>query len=159
MNIQGWFSLGSTGLTSLQSEGLSRAFSNTMIREHQFFGNQSSLQSSSHIHTLLWKTIALTIWTCVGKVVSLLFNILSRFVIAFHPRSKSLLILWLQSLSMVILEPKKRNSVTVFKFSLSICHEAMWPDSMIFVFWMLSFKPTFSLYPDMDSQYFSLLSG
>ena len=87
------------------------------------------------------------------------FNTLSRFVIAFHPRSKCLLILWLQSLSMVILEPKKINSVTVFKFSLSICHEAMWPDTMIFIFWMLSFKPTFSLYPDMDSQYFSLLSG
>ena len=113
----------------------------------------------SHSYMTTGKIIALTLQTFVSKMMSLLFNILSRFVIAFHPRSKSLLILWLQSLSMVILEPKKRNSVTVFKFSLSICHEAMWPDSMIFVFWMLSFKPTFSLYPDMDSQYFSLLSG
>ena len=79
----------------------------------------------SHSYMTIGKIIALTLQTFVSKMMSLLFNILSRFVIAFHPRSKSLLILWLQSLSMVILEPKKINSVTVFKFSLSICHEAM----------------------------------
>ena len=75
----------------------------------------------------------------------LLFNMLSMFVIAFLPRSKHLLILWLQSPSAVILEPKKRKSVTVSTFSPSICHEVTEPDAMIFVFWMLSFKPAFSL--------------
>ena len=80
------------------------------------------------------KTIALTIQTFVGKVVSLLFNMLSRFVIAFLPRSKCLLISWMQSLSAVILEPKKIKSVTVFTVSPSVCIEVMGPDAMIFVF-------------------------
>ena len=80
------------------------------------------------------KYIALTIWTFVGKVKSLLFNTLSRFVMAFLPRSKHLLISWLWSLYAVILEPKKIKSVTVFIFSPSICHEVMGPDAMIFVF-------------------------
>ena len=88
------------------------------------------------------KTIALTRGTFVGKVMSLLFNSLSRFVIAFLPRSKHLLISWLQSPSAVILEPKKMKSVTLSTFSPSICHEVMGPDAMIFIFWMLSFKPT-----------------
>ena len=91
------------------------------------------------------KTIALTRWTFVGKVVSLLFNILSRLVITFLPRSKRLLISWLQSLSAVILEPQKIKSATVFTVSPSICHEVMGPDAIIFIFWMLSFRPTFSL--------------
>ena len=81
----------------------------------------------------LGKTIALTRWTFVGKVMSLLFN-MSRLVIAFLPRSKCLLISWFQSPSAVILEPKKRKSVTVFIVSPSICHEVMGPDAMIFVF-------------------------
>ena len=72
------------------------------------------------------KTIALTRWTFVGKVISLLFNMLSRLVIAFVPKSKCLLISWLQSPSAVILEPKKIKSVTV---SPSICHEVMGPDA------------------------------
>ena len=80
------------------------------------------------------KTIALTRWTFVGKVMSLLFNILSQLVIAFVPRSKCLLILWLHSPSAVILEPKKIKSVTVSIVSLSICHEVMGPDAMILVF-------------------------
>ena len=91
------------------------------------------------------KTIALTKWTFVGKVMSFLFNTLSRFVIAFLPRSKHHLISWLQSLSAVILEPKEINSLTVSTVSPSICHEVMGLDAMILVFWMLSFKPTFSL--------------
>ena len=91
------------------------------------------------------KTIAFTRWTFDSKVMSLLLNILSRLVIAFLPRSKHLLISWLQSLSAVILEPKKIKSLTVSIVSPSICHEVMGPDTMIFVFWMLSFKPTFSL--------------
>ena len=77
--------------------------------------------------------------------MSLLFNMLSRLVIASLPRRKSLLISWLQSPSAVILEPPKLKSVTVSIISLSIYHEVMGPDAMILVFWMLSFKPTFSL--------------
>ena len=80
------------------------------------------------------KTIALTRWTFVNKVMSLLFHMLSRFVIAFLPRSKCLLISWLQSPSAVILEPKKRKSVTVSTFSPSICHGIMGLDATILVF-------------------------
>ena len=80
------------------------------------------------------KTIALTMWTFVSKVMSLLFNMLSRLVIAFLPRSKHLLISWLQSLSATILEPKKIKPVTVSIVSLSICHEVMGPGSIILVF-------------------------
>ena len=75
------------------------------------------------------KTIVLTRWTFVGKVMSLLFNMLSRLVMAFLPRSKCLLILWLQSPSAVILEPKKIRSVTVSFVSASICHEVMGSDA------------------------------
>ena len=78
-------------------------------------------------------------------MLSLLFSMLSRLVISFSPRSKHLLISWLQSPSAVMLEPKKIKSVTVSIVSPSICHEVMGPDARIFVFWMLSFKPTFSL--------------
>ena len=77
--------------------------------------------------------------------MSQLFNMLSRFVIAFVPTSKHLLISWLQSPSAVILEPKKIKSLNVSTVSPSICREVMGPDAMILVFWMLSFKPTFSL--------------
>ena len=76
----------------------------------------------------------MTRWTFVGKVMSLLFNMLSRLVIDFLPRSKRLLISWLQSPSAVILEPKKIKSVTVSIVSPSICHEVMEPDAMIFNF-------------------------
>ena len=80
------------------------------------------------------KTIALTIWAFVGKVMSLLFNILSRFVVAFLLRDNCLLISWLQSPSTVILEPKKIKSFTVSIVSPSIWHEVMGPDAMILVF-------------------------
>ena len=86
------------------------------------------------------KILALTRWTFVGKVMSLFFNTLSRFVTAFLPRSMCLWILKLQSLSSVTLELKKIKSVTVFMFSPSICQEVMGLDVMILVFWMLSFK-------------------
>ena len=99
----------------------------------------------SHPYMTTGKTIALTPQTFVGKVMSLLFNMQSRLVITFLPRSKCLLISWLQSPSAVILEPKKIKSVTVSTVSPSICHEVMGPAAMILVFWMLSFKPTFSL--------------
>ena len=88
------------------------------------------------------KTITLTIWTFVGKEMSLLFNMLFWFVIAFLLRSKHLLISWLQSPSAVILERKKIKSVTVSVVSPSICHVVMGLDAMILVFRMLSFKPT-----------------
>ena len=80
------------------------------------------------------KTIALTRQTFVGKVMSLLFNMLSRFVIAFVPRSKHLVISWLLSPSAVILEPKKIKSVTVSVISPTICHEVMGLDAMVLVF-------------------------
>ena len=143
MNIQGWFPLVLTGWISLQSKELSRVFSDTTVQKHPFFGTQPSLCFDSHITT--GKTIVLTTQTFVGKVMSLLFNMLSRFVIALLPRNKYLWISWLQSPFAVILEPKKTKSATAFNFSLSICHEVMGPDAMILVFQMLSFKPTFAL--------------
>ena len=88
----------------------------------------------SHPYMSTGKAIALTRWTFVRKVISLLFNMLSRFVIVFLPRSKHLLISWLQSLSTVVFEPKKIKSVTVSIVCPSICHEVMGPDAMILVF-------------------------
>ena len=88
----------------------------------------------SHPYMNTGKTIALTRWTFVGQVMSLLFNMLSRLVITFLPRSKHLLISWLQSPSAVILEPPKIKSVTVPAVSPSICHEVMGPDALILVF-------------------------
>ena len=86
----------------------------------------------SHPYMTTGKTIALPIWTFVGKVTPLFFNMLSRFVIAFLPRSKRLLISWLQSPSAVILEPKKIKSVTLSIVSPSICHEVTRLDSIFF---------------------------
>ena len=146
MNIQGWFPLRLTGLISLQSKGLSRVFSNTTVQKHQFFGPQLSLWSNPYLYMTIGESIALTRWTFVGKVMSVLFNMLSRLFIAFLSRSKHLLISWLQSAvtpSAVILEPPKIKSVTVSILSPSICHEMMGPDAMIFSFWMLSFKASF----------------
>ena len=104
------------------------------------------------------KTIALTRQTFVGKVITLLSNMLSRLVIVFLPRSKCLLISWLQSPSAVILEPRKIKSATVSTVSSSVCHEVMGPDTMVLVFWMLDFKPTFHS-PLSLSSWGSLLSG
>ena len=88
----------------------------------------------SHPYMTTGKTIDLTVWTFVGQAMSLLFNTLSRLVIAFLPRSKCLLTSWLQSPSAVILEPQKIKSVTACTFSPSICHEVMGLDAMILVF-------------------------
>ena len=96
----------------------------------------------SHPYMTTGKNIALPKQTFVDKVMSQLFNMLSRLVITFLPRSKCLLISWMQLPSAVILEPQKIKSDTV---SPSLCQEVMGPDAMILVFWMLSFKPTFSL--------------
>ena len=93
----------------------------------------------SHPYITTGKTIALTRWTFAGKVMSLFCNALSRFVIAFLPRSKHLLISWMQSPSAVILEPKKIKSDSVSIVSPSICHEVMGPDAMIFGFLNVEF--------------------
>ena len=111
----------------------------------QFKSTNSSALSFLCVPTLTsihdyWKNLSF-----VSKVMSLLFNVLSSLVIAFLPRSKPLLISWLQPPSVVILEPPKIKSLTVSTVSPSICHEVMGPDAMISVFWMLSFKPDFSL--------------
>ena len=98
----------------------------------------------SHWYMTTGKTIALTRWTFVGKVMCLLLNTLSRFVLAFLPKNKCLLTLWLQSRTAVIMETKKIN-LAVCIVSPSICHEVTGLDVMLLLFWMLSFKPVFSL--------------
>ena len=147
MNTQDWSPLGWTGWITLQSKGLFKS----LLQHHS--SKASILQYSaffiaqlSHPYMTTGKTIALTRWTFIGKVMSLLFNMLSRLVITFLSRSKHLWISWLQSPSAVILEPQKIKSDTVSTVSPSISYEVMGPDAMILVFWMLSFKPTFSLF-------------
>ena len=144
VNIQGWFPLGLTRWISLQSKGLLRAFSSTTVWKHQFFGIQSSLWSNSHIHTWLLEKPQLELYRSLSAKWCLLFNTLSRFVLAVLPRSKSLLISWLQSLSAVIMEPKKMKCHCFQFFPIYLpwsdgtgCHDLP--------FWMLSFKPAFSL--------------
>ena len=112
----GLISLRIDWLDLLTVQGLSRIFSSTTSRKHQFFGAQPSEQLS-HPYMTTGKTTALTKWTFVSKVMSLLFNTLSRFVIVFLPRSKHLLISSLKSASTVILEPRKIKSVTPSSFS------------------------------------------
>ena len=134
MNIQDRFPLGWTGWISLQSKGLSSLLQHhsskaSILRHAALF-----IVQLSHPDMTTGKTIALTRWTFVSKVMSLLFNMLSRFVITFLPKSKRLFISWLQSPSSVILEPKNIKSVTVSTVSPSICHEEMGLDAMIFVF-------------------------
>ena len=144
MNVQDWFPSGWTGWISLQSKGpfkrlLQHHSSKTSILKHSAF----FIVQLSHWYMAIGKTIILTRWAFVGKVMSLLFNMLSRLVITVLPGSKCLLILWLQSPSAVILEPQNIKSLTVFIVSPSISHEVMGPDAMILVFWMLRFKPLF----------------
>ena len=132
VNIQDWFPLELTGLISLQSKGPWRVHSSkaSILQCSAFFVVQLS-----HPYMTDRKNTALTMWTFAGKIMSLLFNILSRFVIAFLPRSKHLWISWLQSPSAVILETKKIKSVTVSTFSPPICDEVMGLDAMILDFW------------------------
>ena len=128
MNTQDWSPSGWTGWISLQSKGLPGVFSITTVQKHQFFGAQPSSQSNSHIHMTTGKTIALTRRTFVGKVISLLFNVFSRLVITFLPRSKSLLISWLQSPSAVILKSPQNK---IWHFPLfSHLLPMMWWDQM-----------------------------
>ena len=132
MNIQSLFPL---GLNLLAVQGTLKGHvyhhnSKTLVlRSSAFFVVQLSL-----LYMTTGKTIALIIWTFVNKVMSLLFNMLSRFVIAFLQRSKHLFISCLQSLSTVILEPPKMKSVSASTFSPSICHEVMGQEAMILVF-------------------------
>ena len=139
MNSQDWSPLGWTCLICLAVQGTLKS----LLQHHS--SKASVLLCSaffivqlSHPFMTTGKTVALTRWPFVDKVMSLLFYILSRLLITFLPRS--LLISWLQSPSAVTLEPKNIKSATV---APSICHEMMGPDAMILVFWMLSFKPTF----------------
>ena len=136
VSIQGWFPLRLNAFISLLSKGTLRSlFQNLrtlkawILQWSAFFTVQLSQP-----YVTTGKTIALTIWTFIGRVMSLLFNTLSRFVIAFLPRSKHFLISWLQSPSAVILEPKKMKSVTTSMFYPSIWHEVMGQDAMILVF-------------------------
>ena len=141
------------GLISFRMDCLDfLAVQGTLKSSTKHSSKASSLQCSaffivqlSHPYMTTRKIIALTRQTSVGKVMSLLFNMPSRLVIAFLPRNKRLLITWLQSPSAVILEPPKIKSVTVSIVSPSICHELMGLDAMILVFLILSFKPAFSL--------------
>ena len=122
-----WFDLAVQGtLKSLPQNHSSKA---SILQRSAFF-----MVQLSHPHMITGKTIALTRGTFVGKLLSLLFNTLCWFVIAFLPRSKHLLISWLQSPSAVIFEPKKIKSVTVSIVSPSICHEVMGLDAVILVF-------------------------
>ena len=125
MNTQDWSPLGWTGWISLQCKGPTRVFSNTTVQKHQFFSTQLSSVQLSHPYMTAGKIIALTRRTFVGKVMSLLFNMLSRLVITSLPRSKRLLISWLQSPSAVILEPPKIKSDSISTVSPSISHEVM----------------------------------
>ena len=136
MNIQGLFPLRLTSLISLLSKELSRVSSNTTVQKASILRQSTFFMvQSSHSYMTTGKNIALTQRTSVGKVISLLSNTLSRFVMAFLPRSKHLLISWLQLSCAVILEPPKIKSVTLSIVCPSICHEMMGPGAMIFVFW------------------------
>ena len=143
MNIQDWFLLGLTGLISFLSKGLSIVSSNTTVQKHQFFSAQPSLWPNSHLYMTTGKTIALTVWTFVGKVIPLLFNTLSRFVMAFLPRSKRLLISWLQSPSTVIMEPRRIKYIIASILSPSICCEVMGLDAIIWVIFDVEFQASF----------------
>ena len=140
-------------LDLLQVQGILKSLlhhhsSKTSILWHSAF----FMVQLSHPYMTTGKTRALTRWTFVGKAMSLLFNMLSRLVIAFLPRSKCLLISWLQSPSSVILEPKEIKACHWFTVFPSICHEVIGPDAMILVFWMLSLKPAFHSFLSLSSR-------
>ena len=122
--------MGWLNLLAVQGTLLKYHSSKVSILQHSAF----FIVQLSHLYMTTGKTMALTRWTFVGKVMSLLFNMLSRLIITFIPRSKRLLISWLQSPSTVILEPPKMESATVSTVSPSIYREVMGPDAIILVF-------------------------
>ena len=141
-----------SGLISLRMDWLDllwvQGTHKSLLQHHSskasiFRGSGFFIVQLSYPYMTTGKAIALTRWNFVGKVMSLLFNMLSRLVIAFLPRSKHLIISWLQSPSAVILEPRNVKSVTFSIASPSICHEVMGLDVMILVFWMLSLSRLF----------------
>ena len=134
MNIQGWFPLRLTALISLLSKGLSRVLQHLNSKASILRFSALFMVQLSHPYMTIGKTIALTIWTFVGKVMSLLLNMLYRFVIAFLPRSKRLVVSWQQSPSTVILEPKKRKSVTVDS-GQSVTMETLFPHLLAMKRW------------------------
>ena len=141
----GLISLGWTGWISLPFKGRSRVFYNTTVQKHQFSGTKLSLWFNTHLQTWPWKNIVSTRWTIVGKVMSLLFNMLSRLVIAFFSKKQaSFNFVAVVTICSDFGAPEIK-SVTVSIVSPSICYEVMGPDALILVFWMLSFKPAFSL--------------
>ena len=142
MNIQGWFPLGSPC-----SPRDSQVSSPTpQLKASNFWCSAFFMIQLSYLYMSTRKNIALTIWIFVGKVMSLLFNTLSMLALAFLPRSKQILVSWLQSPSAVILEPLKIKSVPVSTFYPPICHEVMGPDALILVFWMLTLSQLFPLF-------------
>ena len=144
-NTQDWSPLGWTGWISLVQGTLKSLLQHHSSKASILHRSAFFIVQLSHPYMTTGKTITLTRRTFAGKVMSLLFNMLSRPVTTFLSRSKRLLISWLQSPSAVILEPKKIKSDIVSTVSPSISHEVMGPDATILVFWMLSFNPTFSL--------------
>ena len=145
MNIQDWFSFMIDWLDLLAFQGtLKSLLQHHSLKASILHHSAFYMAQLSHPYMTTGKTIALTRWTFVGKVMSLLFNMLSRLVIAFLPRSKRLLISWLQSPSVVILEPKKIVCHCFHCFPIYM-PRSDGTDSMTFIFWMLSFKPSFSL--------------
>ena len=141
MNIQDWFPL-KTGLSSLSvKRTLKSLLWHYSSKASILWCSTFFMVQLSHPYMTTGKTIALPRWTFVGKVMSLLFNMVSSFIIAFLPKSKCLLISWLQSPFAVILEPKKLNSHCFHCFPIS--HEVMGLDVMILDFGILTFKPVF----------------
>ena len=125
MNTQDWSPLEWTGWISLQSKELSRVFSNTTVQASILWCSAFFIVQLSHPYMTIEKTIALSRRTVVGKVMSLVFNMLSRLVTTFLPSSKCLIISWLQLPSAVILEPLKIKSDTISTVSPSISHEVI----------------------------------
>ena len=171
-NIQDWFPLGWTGWSPCsprdsQESSPTPQFKNINSSAFRFLYTPTLTSIYDHWKNHIFFIILFYFWTLqycigfaiywnesaialmrrnfVGKLMSLLFNMLSMLVIVFLPRSKCLLISWLQFPCSVILDPKKIQPVTVSIVSPSLCHEVMGPDSMILVLWILNFKPTFSL--------------
>ena len=148
MNIQGWFPLRLTRLIFFRSKEISRVLQHHSSKASILWCSAFFIVQLSHTVVTTGKTVALTRQTFVGKVMSLLFDMLSRLVITFLPRSKHLLISWLQSPSAVILEPPQKRNLSLLPFFPHLFAMKWWdqmPWSSFFGCWVLSEKPTFSL--------------